>query len=198
MPELEFRVTVPVVDRDPEADDWFDEPDLEERRPDAGPNDTGARSDDWLDDEADGSQLRPAWAHSIDRRMVTVAVSLVALLIAALAAAGVFSSGGPTTPLATSAPPTVTAPTTTAATTTAQQLPAPNTTLKPADTGAQVTVLQRALRSLGFSAGKADGNYGPATTSALKRFQRSAGLTADGILGPATLRALVNALNRQP
>ena len=37
MPELPFRVTVPVVDRGPEADDWFDEPDLEERRPDAAP-----------------------------------------------------------------------------------------------------------------------------------------------------------------
>jgi hypothetical protein len=195
MPEPRFRVTVPVVDRGPEADDWFDEPDLEERRPDLAPDDTVARADDWLDDEADGSQLRPSWTHSINRRIVTVVVSLIALLIAGLAAAGVFSSGGSTLPLGTTLPTVTTQATTGATTATHAPLPAPSTTLKPGDTGTQVTVLQRALASLGFSAGKADGVYGSATTSALKQFQRSAGLTADGILGPATLRALVTALH---
>jgi peptidoglycan hydrolase-like protein with peptidoglycan-binding domain len=66
--------------------------------------------------------------------------------------------------------------------------------LKPGDTGAQVAVLQRALASLGFSSGKADGLYGPGTTDAVKRFQRSVGLTADGIVGSATLQALAKAL----
>jgi putative peptidoglycan binding protein len=195
MPEPRFRVTVPVVDRGPEADDWFDEPDLEERRPDVVPDGTVARADDWLDDEADGSQLRPSWTHSINRRMVTVVVSLVALLIAGLAAAGVFSGGGTSPPLGTSSPTPTTQATTATTTATQAQLPAPTTTLKPGNTGTQVAVLQRALASLGFSAGKADGVYGSATTSALKRFQRSVGLTADGILGPATLRALVTALH---
>jgi peptidoglycan hydrolase-like protein with peptidoglycan-binding domain len=89
-----------------------------------------------------------------------------------------------------------TSQTSTAATTTAsaRPLPAPATTLKPGDTGAQVTVLQRALASLGYSGGKADGQYGPATKDAVVRFQHSVALVADGILGPATLQALKNAL----
>jgi Putative peptidoglycan binding domain len=183
------------VDRGPDADDWFDDPDVEERRaPEGAPDDTVARADDWLDEEAAGGQLRPSWTQTIDRRIVTVVVSLVALLIAGLAAAGVFSSGSPNAPIGT---PLTTAATqaTTAATTTAQQVPAPSTTLKPGDKGTQVKVLQRALAGLGFSSGKADGQYGPATTSAVKRFQQSVKLTADGILGPATLRALGNALH---
>jgi putative peptidoglycan binding protein len=188
MPELPFRVTVPDMDHGPEADDWFDEPDLEERRPDVAP-------DDWLDEEADRTQLRPSWTQAIDRRMVTVVVSLVAVLVAGLAAAGVFSGGGTSATLSTHTPTVTTQTTTTATTTSAQQLPAPTTTLKPGDKGTQVAVLQRALAGLGFSVGKADGVYGPATTSALKRFQTSVNLTADGILGPATLRALVNALH---
>lgn len=184
------------MDRGPDPDDWFGDQDPEDRRPpDAPPDETVARPDDWLD-ETVGREPRPSLLQTIDRRMVTVAVSLIALLIAGLAAAGVFSSGGTTPPITTPSR-TASTQTTTAATTTApaQQLPAPATTLKPGDTGTQVAVLQRALASLGFSSGKVDGVYGPATTSALKRFQQLKGLTADGILGPATLRALGKALN---
>ena len=47
-----------------------------------------------------------------------------------------------------------------------------------------VMALQRAL---GISA---DGIYGPQTKRAVKRFQRSKGLTVDGIAGPQTLNAL--------
>ena len=36
----------------------------------------------------------------------------------------------------------------------------------------------------------ADGAFGPVTRRAVRRFQRSHGLTVDGIAGPATLRAL--------
>jgi Putative peptidoglycan binding domain len=189
-------VTVPRVDRGPDPDDWFGDPDPEDRRlPDVPPDETVAQADDWLDDEIVGREPRPSWVQSIDRRMVTVAVCLIALLIAGLAAGGVFSSSSTPTTITT---PSLTAATqtTAAATTTApQQLPAPATTLKPGDTGTQVAVLQRALASLGFSSGKADGVYGPATTTALKRFQQSKGLTADGILGPATLRTLGTALH---
>jgi peptidoglycan hydrolase-like protein with peptidoglycan-binding domain len=50
--------------------------------------------------------------------------------------------------------------------------------------GSTVAALQRAL---GISA---DGVYGPQTRRAVRRFQRSRGLAVDGIAGPVTLAAL--------
>ena len=170
-------VTVPGVQRGPDPDDWFGDQDPEERRlPDAPPDETVALADDWLDDEPDGREPRRPWTQTIDKRIVTVAVSLIALLIAGLAAAGVFSSGG--SPAAISTPSqTATGHTTTAPTTTATQpLPAPSTTLTPGDKGTQVAVLQRALARLGFRAERPTACTVPATTSAVKRFQQSAGL----------------------
>lgn len=151
--------------------------------------------DDWLNEAADKEPRRP-WAETIDKRMVTIGASVIVVLIAVLAAAGVFSSSG-TNALTVTSPTTSTSQTSTGGTTTAASarlLPAPATTLKPGDTGPQVAVLQRALGSLGFSSGKADGQYGAATKSAVAQFQRSTALVADGIVGPATLRALKNAL----
>ena len=182
--------------RDP--DDWFgsaaDDDDAE----------GGARTDqtgeDWLRG-ADEPPRRP-WYETIDRRIVVVAVLAVALLLAVLAAVGVFSSSSPSTstpPLATTtAPPTTTAhaPSPRTPTPASPRVPAPTVDLKPGDTGAQVKVLQRALKSLGHSPGTIDGDYGPSTQTAVAEFQRSAGLTADGIAGAATRRALVTALRR--
>jgi len=62
--------------------------------------------------------------------------------------------------------------------------------LKQGDSGAAVESLQRRLRSRGFSPGRADGRFGPATRAALLAFQRSEGLLADGIVGPLTAAAL--------
>ncbi|MGY4644074.1 peptidoglycan-binding domain-containing protein [Cellulomonas sp. URHB0016] len=56
--------------------------------------------------------------------------------------------------------------------------------------GTGVKVLQTALKyCLGYDLGTSgvDGNFGPRTKSALQSFQRSNGLTADGIYGPNTL-----------
>lgn len=183
------------MQRGPDPDDWFGDEDPGERRlPDAPPDATVDQADDWLDETA-VRQPRPSWTRTIDKRIVTVVVSLIALLIAGLAAAGVFSSGGSPATISTPSQ-TGTQQTTTAATTAAAQpLPAPSTTLAPGDKGTQVAVLQRALARLGFSSGKADGVYGPATTSAVKRFQHSVALKADGILGSKTLRALGTALS---
>jgi peptidoglycan hydrolase-like protein with peptidoglycan-binding domain len=71
---------------------------------------------------------------------------------------------------------------------------APTVTLKPGDNGAQVKLLQTALAHLGYSPGTVDGVYGTSTTTAVTDFQRAHKLTADGVLGPATLAALTPAL----
>ncbi len=57
-------------------------------------------------------------------------------------------------------------------------------------TGGEVTQIQQRLNELGYNAGKADGIFGSNTKNAVLAFQRDYGLSADGIVGPATLRAL--------
>ncbi len=56
--------------------------------------------------------------------------------------------------------------------------------------GDDVAELQRRLSGLGFDTGKVDGIFGDQTEHGLVEFQRNAGLTVDGICGPATVRAL--------
>jgi N-acetylmuramoyl-L-alanine amidase len=57
-------------------------------------------------------------------------------------------------------------------------------------TGEQVRQVQSRLKSLGYYTGKVDGIYGSATASAVIRFQRDKGLTADGVAGLQTLTSL--------
>ena len=57
-------------------------------------------------------------------------------------------------------------------------------------TGDAVRTIQTKLSNWGYFSGAIDGIYGPKTEEAVKYFQRKNGLTADGIVGPATLRAL--------
>jgi DNA invertase Pin-like site-specific DNA recombinase/peptidoglycan hydrolase-like protein with peptidoglycan-binding domain len=59
-----------------------------------------------------------------------------------------------------------------------------------ADDAKRVRSLQRTLRRLGWSPGPVDGLFGPRTEAAVVRFQRSAGLAVDGIVGPRTGREL--------
>ncbi len=56
--------------------------------------------------------------------------------------------------------------------------------------GDDVFALQERLLELGYDAGRPDGIFGRQTEHALRSFQRDYGLNADGICGPATLRAL--------
>jgi peptidoglycan hydrolase-like protein with peptidoglycan-binding domain len=56
--------------------------------------------------------------------------------------------------------------------------------------GWDVAALQFLLTRRGFSPGGVDGGFGVVTGSAVRRFQASAGLTVDELVGPATLRAL--------
>ena len=53
--------------------------------------------------------------------------------------------------------------------------------------GDEVRRIQTKLKSLGFYSGAVDGIYGTKTQSAVKKFQSSVGITADGIAGPKTL-----------
>lgn len=53
-------------------------------------------------------------------------------------------------------------------------------------TGQSVTLLQNTLNRLGYWCGNADGVFGPNTYQAVTRFQRSVGITVDGIVGPQT------------
>lgn len=71
-------------------------------------------------------------------------------------------------------------------------------TLRRGDSGADVRELQ--IRIAGWAADSpsqtyvaVDGDFGPGTEAAVKRFQRAYGLTVDGIVGPQTQNAL-NAL----
>jgi peptidoglycan hydrolase-like protein with peptidoglycan-binding domain len=56
------------------------------------------------------------------------------------------------------------------------------------------TEVQTMLSTLGYYTGAIDGIYGAGTAEAVKAFQTDAGLTADGIVGPDTLEALVKAV----
>jgi peptidoglycan hydrolase-like protein with peptidoglycan-binding domain len=58
--------------------------------------------------------------------------------------------------------------------------------------GRDILVLQQALNVLGFAVGQADSIFGAYTERALREFQRNAGLPDDGIVGPGTVRALLN------
>jgi hypothetical protein len=172
-----------------DPDDWF------EGEPDDRPQ---AATEDWL---VEAPPPRRSIGERVDRRVVVAAVVGIALLLAVLAAAGVFSSGGgsPAPPVVT---PTVTISTTPATTpapttTTAPTIEVPTVELKSGDKGSQVTLLQQALKSLGYLTGKADGQFGPATEEAVKAFQRAKGLAADGVVGKATRDALAVAVRTQ-
>ena len=57
--------------------------------------------------------------------------------------------------------------------------------------GPSVQTLQAALEALGYDVGTADGSFGEDTRQAVIAFQRVAGLNADGVAGPATIRAMM-------
>ncbi len=64
-------------------------------------------------------------------------------------------------------------------------------TLKSGSSGAQVKILQKQLKDLGYFNGKVAGNYLSQTKSAVKNFQKANGISADGIAGKKT-RELLN------
>jgi hypothetical protein len=186
--------------RDP--DDWFDEPQpVPSRRPRRPPaqadpdaqtrENTPMPVDDWLVPESLTRKRRPARMPPIaSRRMLAALGIALALLLIGLALGGVFSGTGKKN--ANAPRTTESAPTT--ALTQPQTVPLPAATLKLGDHGNAVKQLQRALGSLGYTTGTIDGVFGPSTERALVAFQTAHHLSPDGILGPATHAALLNAL----
>jgi hypothetical protein len=197
------------TERDWDLDDWFAEPDLESPRrrrraerataepPWAPTSASPANADDWLA-RSDGARERFRGRRGVSRnaRLGLGGALLAVLLLIGLAAGGVFSGGGhkgAAKPEATkTTPATTTAPSTQPAST---PIRVPASALKLGDKGKQVTILQRALKSLGYAPGTVDGRYGPSTQRAVARFQHAAKLATDGILGPKTLAALAQAIS---
>ncbi len=56
--------------------------------------------------------------------------------------------------------------------------------------GSEVTQIQTRLKDWGYYTGSVDGVYGTSTRTAVTSFQKKNGLTADGVAGSATLRAI--------
>lgn len=62
--------------------------------------------------------------------------------------------------------------------------------LRKGSSGPEVLTLQSTLKQLGFDPNGVDGTFGPGTEAAVIAFQRSRGLTPDGVVGPTTSAAL--------
>lgn len=62
--------------------------------------------------------------------------------------------------------------------------------LRQGSTGGEVREVQRRLKNWGYYTGAVDGIFGAGTRGAVVAFQQKNGLTADGIVGKATYRAL--------
>jgi putative peptidoglycan binding protein len=188
--------------RDPGYDDWFDEPELPTETQSGANRGVYEDADEvWVlpEDEEPRSGQREFVIGGRTLTMTQVAIiglSVLAIFFAILAAAGVFNGSKSATPPPAPVPKPVTV--TVQSSTPASTQPAaeaPSQPLKPGDTGSQVKTLQQALAALGYSAGKADGVYGPTTINAVERFQLAKGLDEDGIVGPATLAKLQSALS---
>ncbi len=166
-----------------ESDDWF----ADVEPPGALESDPPSAEDDWL---VPMEPTRRPGAELPWRRIAIVGGAAIVVLLAGLAAGGVFSGSSKPRTLPPSSV-TVSTPTTTAKS--SPSVPAlPTSPLNPGDTGAQVRALQRALKSLGYPVGTIDGQYGPATKTAVAAFQHASNLTADGVFGPNTLNALIH------
>jgi len=95
----------------------------------------------------------------------------------------------------TAAPPPPLTPTQVAA---AQSMP----TIRMGSTGAAVQtwqgILQRDSGISGFPQGPLDGRFGPQTDAATRAWQRSSGLTPDGVVGPQTWKKAIGSLTTAP
>ena len=63
------------------------------------------------------------------------------------------------------------------------------------ENNAVIKEIQQALKDLGYYGAEITGRFGGKTEDAVKGFQSDHGLTADGVVGPATLRAIRSAIS---
>jgi len=80
----------------------------------------------------------------------------------------------------------------------APELPELTRMLRRGSTGEDVEALQSAMKALGFYTATVDGDFGPMTEAAVKAFQRQAGITVDGVVGPETWAALGGSFSVEP
>ena len=73
-------------------------------------------------------------------------------------------------------------------------LPTPGPLLKTGSTGQAVVQLQTRLQELGYYTGSLDGQFGPATGTAVRLFQQQHELDVDGKVGPETNAMLYSSL----
>ncbi len=209
--------SVPAAGATDEGEDWLAEVgDVD--WDDAGAP-TGERASRW----STGSygavaqpDAGPPGERDIQRRRAIAAIAAIVVVGLAIAIPVIVFGGGgsgsnnpteappaPTTPAVTTTPqattPASTTPTTTTPSTTVPKItvPAAGSALKPGSSGAEVTKLQNALKTLGYDPGAVDGAYGPTTQAAVSKFQTDKKLSADGIVGPETAAAINTALAAQ-
>ena len=114
------------------------------------------------------------------------------------------SSQGQTTPstpaseTVTPSTPAESTPSTSIATQPATPVAVNTQVLRIGANGAQVNHLQEALKQLGHFNHRVTGYFGSVTDAAVRAFQRSQGISVDGIAGPQTLRAIETALSNSP
>lgn len=184
-------------------DDWFAEPEAPRHVGRAEPRQPPpSRPEPRRTEPPEGGRDR--------RILVAVIVGAVVLLVVGVLVARALtgSDGGgettatlptttPTTTTQTTTAPTTTTPTTTTPTTGAPTTLPEGVKLRRGDESDDVRQVQAAVVELGYSTGGVDGKFGPATEEAVLAFQKSAGLTEDGVVGAATLAALSAALNER-
>ena len=130
------------------------------------------------------SVTNPPAALPTTNPIVSLPTANTSWVITTIAPNATSSTGTGTQPgtVATVTPPVTKAPTAT-----------PQGSLKLGSQGDDVRTVQRKLKSLGFYKGSIDGDFGAATETAVKAFQKQYGLTVDGKVGPATLAKLASA-----
>ena len=154
------------------------------------------------------------------RPSVRAVVGLAAVVVLAGCGGAAQDAGPPPgpTPTVTSAAPTAAPTTTPTASPTASPTrsptpsPAPSRTTSPTPApthrtstalrrgahGPAVLALEQRLSSLGYWLGTPDETFGRLTTQAVYALQKAAGLSRDGVVGPATRRALTRGVVPSP